>query len=303
MDALVQISELKFKDGFVPINGAKIYYKLFESRGSKMKAICLHGGPGGSHDYILPLAKLSKRGITTLFYDQYASGRSDETPDYLSRFTVDYYVDEVEQVRKNFFHDEKVFVLGHSWGGILALSYALKYQQHLKGLIACSGLSTVQGYLQNVNRLRDAFPARIRKVMDKYEKLGDYTNPEYLKAVDHFNRKHLLRLNKWSKEALKTMEYLQARKPYLAIQGPNEFTVSGTMKDFEITAKLDQIRVPTLITCGSYDEAGYYVQKPIHDAIKGSKLVIFENSAHMLMWEKEANKWLKTIEDFIKENA
>ena len=99
------------------------------------------------------------------------------------------------------------------------------------------------------------------------------------------------------------MEYLQTRKPYLAIQGPNEFTVSGTMKDFEITAKLDQIRVPTLITCGGYDEAGYYVQKPIHDAIKGSKLVIFENSAHMLMWEKEADKWLKTIEDFIKENA
>src|SRR5690348_8018835 len=116
MDALVQISELKFKDGFVPINGAKIYYKLFESLESKMKVICLHGGPGGSHDYILPLAKLSKRGITTLFYDQYASGRSDETPDYLSRFTIDYYVDEVEQVRNNFFHGEKVFVLGHSWG-------------------------------------------------------------------------------------------------------------------------------------------------------------------------------------------
>ncbi len=266
--------------------------------------LCLAGGPGGSHDYLLPYANLSKRGITTLFYDQYASGRSEETPDYLSRFTVDYYVDEVDKVREKIWgKNEKIFLIGHSWGSILGLAYGLKYQQNLKGLIASSGLASVKTYLANVNRLRAQLPQSVQDALKRSEDRNDTTSPEYQKAVGEFNKRHLLQLDQWPEEAIATTNYLNARKPYVAIQGPNEFTVTGTMKDFEITDQLSTIKVPTLITCGRYDEAGPEVQEPIHEKIKGSELVVFDKSSHMLMWEDQADEYLDTVERFVKKHS
>jgi proline iminopeptidase len=222
-----------YREGYIPIKGAKIYYKIFEAKNEYAKLLCLAGGPGGSHDYLLPFANLSSRGITTLFYDQYASGRSEETPDYMSRFTVDYYVDEVEAVRKAFWGEEKVFLIGHSWGAILGYAYTLKYQQHLKGFIASSGLTSVRAYLANVNRLRAELPVEVQETLARCEGENDTTSADYLKAVGEFNKRHVLQLDEWPEEAAVTGKYLQERKPYVAIQGPNEFTVTGTMKDLD----------------------------------------------------------------------
>jgi proline iminopeptidase len=292
-----------YREGYIPISGAKIYYKIFEAKNEYAKLLCLAGGPGGSHDYILPYANLSSRGITTLFYDQYASGRSEETPDYLSRFAVDYYVDEVEAVRKAFWGKEKIFLIGHSWGAILGYAYALKYQEDLKGLIASSGLTSVKSYLANVNRLRSELPREVQETIAECEKQNDTSSEAYQKAIAEFNRRHVLQLDKWPEEADVTGKYLSSRKPYVAIQGPNEFTVTGTMKDFEITDQLPAIKIPTLITCGRYDEAGPAVAGPIHEKIAGSELVVFDKSSHMLMWEPQAEEYLDTVENFIKKNS
>jgi proline iminopeptidase len=292
-----------FREGFVPIFGAKIYFKIFEAKNPFAKLLCLAGGPGGSHDYILPYANLSRRGITTLFYDQYASGRSEETPDYMSRFTVDYYVDEVEKVRETFWGQEKVFLVGHSWGAILGYAYALKYQEHLRGLIASSGLTSVKAYLANVNKLRAELPTEVQETLEKCERENDTTSDSYQKAVAEFNKRHVLQVDKWPEEANVTGKFLSSRKPYLAIQGPNEFTISGTMKNFEISDQLPIIKIPTLITCGQFDEAGPAVARPIHEKIAGSEFVIFDKSSHMLMWESQADEYLNTIETFIRKHS
>ncbi|HYB03619.1 MAG TPA: proline iminopeptidase-family hydrolase [Nitrososphaerales archaeon] len=292
-----------YEEGYTTIKGAKIYYKLFKAKDEYAKLLCLAGGPGGSHDYILPYANLSQRGITTLFYDQYASGRSEETPDYMSRFTVDYYVDEVETVRDHFWATERVFLVGHSWGAILGYAYALKYQEHLKGLIASSGLTSVKAYLANVNRLRSELPSEVQETLAKAERENDTTSEAYQKAVAEFNRKHVLQVEPWPEEAVLTGKYLFERKPYVAIQGPNEFSVTGTMKNFEITDQLSKIKIPTLITCGRFDEAGPPVAEPIHEKISGSELVVFDKSSHMLMWESQAEDYLNTIESFIKKHS
>jgi proline iminopeptidase len=292
-----------YREGFVPILGAKIYYKIFEAKNEYARALCVAGGPGGSHDYLLPLANLSSRGITTLFYDQYASGRSEETPDYESRFTVDYYVDEAEAIRNQFWGKDKTFFIGHSWGAILGYAYALKYQEHLKGLIASSGLTSVKAYLAHVNKLRSELPLEVQETLAKAERENDTTSEAYLKAVGEFNKRHVLQLDVWPEEANVTGKYLFERKPYVAIQGPNEFSVTGTMKNFEITDQLPKIKIPVLITCGRYDEAGPAVAGPIHDKIPGSELVIFEKSSHMLMWEEQADEYLNTVENFIQKNA
>lgn len=289
---------MNFKEGFFDIYGIKIYYKIFNADKAYANLITLHGGPGGTHDYLLPLAELSNRGINVLFYDQFGCGRSEE-PD-VSKFTVEYAVEEVEKVREQAFGSSKVFLLGHSYGGMLALAYALKYQSNLKGLIVSSGLSSVPLTVQEMRRLIERLPRKYKEAIKKYEAINDFNNPEYLEAVNYFYRKHLFRTDEYPEEVKRTFEYLAKRRVYSIMNGPNEFTIVGTIKDFDVTDQLNKITIPTLITVGRYDEVTPRVAKVIHKGIKGSKLVILKNSSHMCMWE-EKDTYLKIVEDFIKE--
>jgi proline iminopeptidase len=289
---------LETLEGYYSIKGLKIYYKKVGSGNKRL--LTLHGGPGASHDYLSPLAKLGERGITVLFYDQFGCGRSEEPSD-LSLFTVDYGVEEVEEVRKAAFGDTKVYLLGHSYGGLLALAYALKYQSNLKGLIISSGLSCVPFAVQEMNRLKSELPADIRLTLDKYESLQDFTNPEYLKAVEHFYKNHLLRLEKTPEDVQKSLDYTTKRKVYGFMNGPNEFTITGVIKDWDQTGNLNKIRVPTLITVGKYDEVTPNVARLIHQNIPNSKLKMFENSSHMAMWE-EPKEYLDAVEEFLNLN-
>jgi proline iminopeptidase len=291
--------QMDYKEGFYTIRDVPIYYKLFESPGATKKLIVLHGGPGATHDADLPLAKLSDRGITVLFYDQYGSGKSGETPDFLSRLTTDYYVEEVEAVRRAAFGDEKVFIMGHSWGGMLGLAYAVKHQDRMRGFISTGGISSVPYYTEEVNKIIEALPPEIRTTIQKYESTGDYNNPEYLKAVDYFYHHHLCRLDKWPEEMSVGMRSIETRKVYKTWWGPNEFRATGALKDWDITEHIRSIKIPTLVTTGRYDEVSPNVAKRINDNVPGSKLVTFENSSHCPMWE-EPEPYLRVVDDFIK---
>ncbi|MCY0859218.1 MAG: proline iminopeptidase-family hydrolase [Sulfolobaceae archaeon] len=288
---------MEIEEGYKTIFGIKIYYKLYKT-GSNKKLITLHGGPGGSHDYLIPLADLANYGINVLFYDQFGCGRSDDPKDP-SDYTVEHGVEELEELRKQVFND-KVVILGHSYGGLLALAYAIKYQHNLKGLIVSSGLSSVPYTVKEMQRLIDELPKEYRDAIRKYDSLKDYKNPEYLRAVNYFYSQHLLRLKEMPEPVKKTLEFLEKRKTYEIMNGPNEFTIIGTIKDYDITDKISKIQVPTLITVGRYDEVTPNVAELIHKNIKGSKLVIFEDSSHMAMWE-EREKYLSVVREFIEE--
>jgi len=292
---------MNFKEGYYTIQGVQIYYKLFESPGATKKLISLHGGPGGTYDAEVPIAKLSEKGITALFYDQYGSGKSVETPDFLSRLNTDYYVEEVEAVRRSAFGDEKVYMVGHSWGGMLGLAYAIKYQNHLRGLISTGGISSVPFYTREVNKIIDALPDNIKSTMIKYEAVGDFSNPEYAKAVDYFYHHHLCRLDNWPEELSVGMKSIEERKVYKTWWGPNEFRATGDLKSWDITDQINRIKVPTLVTTGKYDEVSPNVAKLIQRNIAGAKLVQFENSSHCPMWE-EQDAYLNTLEEFIQRN-
>jgi proline iminopeptidase len=291
------------KDGYFNIQGVGIYYKLYEPflPNNGRKLICLHGVPGGSHDYLLPLAKLSERGITTLFYDQFGSGRSEESKDFESRLTVDYHVEEAELVRRAAFGNDTIFLIGSSWGGMLALAYAIKYQRHLRGLITTGGLSSVPFHIRELKRIRAELPEQVQNVLNKYENAGDYGNPEYLKAVDYFYKRHLLRLDEWPEEFLKSMKYTEGRRVYRKWWGPNEFIATGGLKDLDFTSRLQTIRIPTLVTTARYDEVFPNVAELIHNNIENSKIVMFEKSSHLPMWE-EQDLYLKTVENFIEQH-
>lgn len=244
---------------------------------------------------MLPLANLANSGYMVLFYDQLGCGRS-EVPRNLALFTVERGVEELEALRRKM-KLGRVHLLGSSYGGLLALTYALKYQKNLKSLITTGGLANVPLAIDEMNRLKSKLPRRVQKTMERYEQRGKYEHHEYEKATMIFYKRHLLRLKRWPPEQVYTMAHL-SKLVYFTMNGPNEFTIIGNLRYFDITHKLHKIRVPTLVTGGKYDEVTPKVAKNIHDHIKGSEMVIFERSSHMAFWE-EPTRYIEKVGAFL----
>jgi proline iminopeptidase len=284
---------LSQKHGYVKVNGFNLFYETFGSGNEVL--LCLHGGPGAPHDYLLPLGKLGDEHIRVVMYDQLGVGRSEKPTD-TSNFSIEYGAEEVEGLRRAL-DLGKVNLFGSSYGGALALQYALKYQQNVKTLIVAGGLACVQEAVVEMNRLKASLPRDVRETMAKYEEKWAYLHPEYLKAVEVFYRNFFCRRYPWPEEVTRTLNETSI-PVYFSMWGPNEFTAIGTWKDWDIRQKIREINVPTLITVGRYDEVTPTVAKTIHEGIRDSKLLIFENSGHLTMWDEE-DSYLKAVKDFI----
>jgi proline iminopeptidase len=171
----------------------------------------------------------------------------------------------------------KFHVIGSSWGGMLALAYALKYQRHLRSLTTVGGLHSVPMTTREMMRMKNELPKEVRVTLDKYEAAGDYENPTYAEAVMVFYRKHLCRLEKWPEELTYSLDHI-SKPVYHTMNGPNEFTIMGNIRYWDVTDKLSSITVPTLVLTGEYDEVSPKVGRAIHRKIRGSKLVIFRDA-------------------------
>ena len=281
-------------EGNVTALGFRLFYRSFGTPKAGT-VLCLHGGPGATHDYLLPLADLTQYGYRVVLYDQLGCGKS-ELPEGTSLFTIDRGVEEVESVRKALRLGE-VHLMGSSYGGALAIAYALKYQRYLRSLVLTGGFASVPLTVAEMQRLKFELPPDVQAVLRRYEAVGDYEDPEYLKAVREFYNRYLCRLPEWPKEVTYALEHL-SRPVYLTMNGPNEFTIIGNLKNWDVTDHLPTIRVPTLVTVGKYDEVTPTVARSIHRGIQGSKLVVFENSSHLAMWE-ERERYIDVVRKFL----
>ncbi len=284
----------KSTEGYVTVQGIKVYYRMF-GEATKGTVLGLHGGPGATHDYMLPLADLAEYGYRIVLYDEFGCGKT-ELPKNIASLTIEYGVEELEGVRKAL-DLGKIHLIGSSYGGLLAIAYALKYQKNLKSMVTIGGLHNVPLTVTEMERMKSELPLDVVEVLTKYEALGQYDNPEYLKAVDVFYRKHLCRLQEWPKELVYSLEHI-SKPVYFAMNGPNEFTICGNIRYWDVTDQLNKIRVPTLVTGGRYDEVSPKVARGIHKGIKRSKLVTFMNSAHLPMWE-EREKFMAVVRKFL----
>lgn len=289
--------KVEFEDGYIDVNGIKIFYKRF-GKGNSHKLLALHGGPGGTHDYILPIADLASMDFDIVFYDQFGCGKSDY-PKNEADYSLEYAVEEVEGVRKTFFGDSKINLFGNSWGGMLALAYALKYQDRLSTLTSSSGLASVPDTVSEMHRLISLMPEKHRKAIEKHEAERNYDHPDYLAATNYFMRQHLLRMDSIPPEVSRMMLMTNERGTYLKMNGPSEFTIIGLIRDIDFTDKLHTIKVPTLITCGKYDEVTPQIAATIHHRILNSELEIFQESSHLQFWE-ERDKYMQVLSSFIK---
>jgi proline-specific peptidase len=290
-------SDVRIRDGKITVNKLNLYYKRFIPSDVKATLLCLHGGPGMSHDYLLPLSDLSREGVEVIFYDQFGCGRSDE-PENKDDYTVDYGVEEVEGVRQILAPGKKIFLMGSSYGGALALAYSVKYQRNLKGLIVSGGLASVPLTVREMNRLINSLPGWAKYAINKYGSSGDYSNPEYIRAVKEFYRRHLIRMDRVPPEVQKSLEYGDSRNVYRIMNGPNEFTITGTISNWDISEKISSINVPTLITVGEYDEVTPVVAEEIHKRIYNSEIKVFKGCSHLTMWENR-DEYNRTLRDFI----
>ena len=281
-------------EGTIAVPGGNVWYKTIGEGGIPL--LCLHGGPGMAHDYINPLADLADERMV-VFYDQLGCGRS-ERPDDTSLWTIERSVAEVAAVREAL-GLERMHLFGNSWGGWLALQYTLDRQPSLESLIISSSPPSVERAVREMNVLRHRLPADAQEALDQAEATGVFDGPDYLAAVMVFYKRHLCRADPWPPNVEYSMGEGFGSGPYLTMWGPSEFgPVTGNLDGWDITARLGEIRVPTLLTVGRHDEMWPSHMADMQAGIPGSELVVFEESSHMAFVE-EREGYIATVRDFL----
>ena len=293
----------------IPIKTAKGVFNVWTKKvgdNPRIKVLLLHGGPGATHEYFECFDSfLPKEGIEYYYYDQLGSAYSDN-PNDSTLWEIDRFVEEVEAVRVALNLDASNFyLLGHSWGGILATEYALKYQKNLKGLIISNMMPSIPDYVKYANDvLGPKLPAEVLAQIRAFEAKGDYTNPEYLKLItDNYYPEHILRLSadKWPdpvKRAFAKMNY----PLYLKMQGPSEFGVVGdaVLKNWDRKANLKEIAVPTLSIGGEFDTMDPKAMEALAKAVQHGQYLYCPKGSHMSMYDDQQTYFNGLIK-FLKE--
>ena len=286
---------MKIEEGKINVDGYQIWYRRIGDGGIPL--LTLHGGPGAGHDYLEPLEKLATD-RSVIFYDQLGCGKSDQ-PDNRSLWRMERFVAEVHTVRQAL-GLEQVHLLGQSWGGWLAIEYMLSRPQGVVSLILASTSASLPQFVAETTRLKTELPLEIHQTLQRYEALGDYRHPDYEAAVLEFYKRHVCRLDPWPDPLLRTVANLTNNAVYETMNGPNEFIVIGNLKDWDRADRLGEISAPTLITVGRYDELTPACAETLHRGIPNSRMVIFEESAHLAHME-EPDKYCQAVADFMVE--
>ncbi len=276
---------LPVTEGRAKVPGGTIWWKKVGS-GSKAPLLTLHGGPGCGHNYLLPLAALADD-RPVVFYDQLGCGQADSPQDE-KVYTIQRSADEVTAVRKALGLEE-IALFGHSWGSMLAIEYLCQTGgPGVEKLILGGALASVPQANAGMQRLIDQMPNGAGAKLRVLEAAHKTDAPEYQALVDLFYRLHLCRADPPPPEYLASLEIVSKSIAYRVMNGPNEFTIVGVIKDWDRRKDLGKIKVPTLITTGEFDEVTMDCHETIRQGIKGSRLEVFKGCSHMTMDEKPA---------------
>jgi proline iminopeptidase len=255
----------------------------------RVKMLILHGGPGFSHEYLEAMdSYLPKAGIEYYYYDQLGSFYSDQ-PDDPSLWDLPRFVDEVEQVRKALGLDQDDFYLyGHSWGGLLAIEYALAHQDHLKGLIVSNMMASIPAYNEYAkNVLMPQMDPPALAEIERMEEEGDVENPRYMELLtqEHYTR-HILRMppDQWPEPVNRAFAHLNATV-YVTMQGPSELGASGKIEHWDRTADLDRITVPTLVIGARYGTMDPDHLKWMAEQVQHGRFHLCPNGSHLSMYD------------------
>ena len=281
----------------VEVTGGSVWTaRLGPSEGTPI--LLLHGGPGAASYYMIPLAERLAEHRPTIVYDQLGCGRSDQ-PDDTSLWTVDRSVEEVDQVRAAL-GLERCHLLGQSWGGWLSIEYMTRGATGIERLVLASTSASIPEFMAGARGLIEQLPEPHRSVLIELGDRGEYDHPDYLAAVDVFYHRHLCRMEPWPEALVLSSDQMDGNQVYLTMNGPTEFDVIGRLREWDRTADLGRIRVPTLVTCGRYDEITPSCSETITRGIPDARMQVFEQSAHCAHLE-EADDYARIVEAFLSE--
>jgi L-proline amide hydrolase len=262
--------------------------------------VVLHGGPGAAHDYLLALADLARDGRAVVHYDQLGNGRSTHFPDRGADFwTVELFVRELHNLVERLGIAGRHHVLGQSWGGFLAQEYALTQPAGLRALVLANTAASFPDFVAEANRLRAELPQEVEATLRRHEEAGTTGDPEYEQACMVFYRRHVCRLEPWPPEIAEGFAWIE-RDPtvYHTMNGPSEFHVIGSIRDWQAKDRLGEIGAPALIVSGRHDEATPALQHTLRDGIPGAEAVLFEDSSHMPHVE-EREAYMRAVGDWL----
>ena len=276
----------------IPIKTAvgefKVWTKRFGSN-PKIKVLLLHGGPAMTHEYMECFETFFQReGFEFYEYDQLGSYYSDQPKDS-SLWTTERFVDEVEQVRKAIGADKNNFyILGNSWGGILAMEYALKYQQNMKGLLVANMMASAPDYGKYADKvLSKQMKPEILAEIRSLEAKKDFNNPRYMELlIPNYYQQHLCRLKDWPDGLNRASKHVN-NEIYTMMQGPSEFGISGRLAKWDIKKRLPEITIPTLMIGAKYDTMDPKAMEEQSKLVKKGRYLYCPNGSHLAMWDDQ----------------
>ena len=278
----------------IPIATAKGVFRVWTKRignNPTIKVLLLHGGPGLTHEYWEAFdSYFPAAGIEYYYYDQLGSYYSDQ-PDAPELWELPRFVEEVEQVRQALGLDQTNFyLLGHSWGGILAMDYVLKYQRHLKGLLISNMMASIPAYNEYANKvLMPAMDQTVLAEIKRLEAAGQYEDPRYMELLlPHHYVQHFLRLpaEQWPDPVSRAFKHLNP-KIYVPMQGPSELGASGKLVNWERTAELGKIAVPTLVIGARFDTMDPQHMEMMASKVQRGRYLFCPSGSHMAMYDDQ----------------
>ncbi len=271
-----------------PVGSFKVWTKRF-GKNPRIKILLLHGGPAMTHEYMECFETYFQReGFEFYEYDQLGSYYSDQPKDS-SLWTTARFVEEVEQVRQAIGADSSNFyLLGNSWGGLLAMEYALKYQQNLKGLVVANMMASAPDYGRYAEEvLSKQMKPEVLAEIKALEAKADYNNPRYMELlIPNFYKEHLCRLSEWPDGFNRTMKHVNG-EIYTMMQGPSEFGVSGRLATWDIKNRLKEITVPTLMIGAKHDTMDPKAMEEQSKMVKKGRYLFCPNGSHLAMWDDQ----------------
>lgn len=299
-DSGVQVAGIKMIPIKTDVGTFKVWTKTIGNN-PRVKVLLLHGGPAMTHEYMEAFESFfPKEGFEIIEYDQLGSYYSDQPTDS-SLWTTERFVEEVEQVRTALgLTKDNFYLLGNSWGGILAMEYALKYQQNLKGLIICNMMASIPDYEKYNGVLRAQMRPSLVDSLQQYEAKGLFKDPTYQELVfNEYYTKHLCRLPEWPEPVNRCFKHIN-ETIYVMMQGPSEFKVGGRLLTWDRKADLPKITVPTLTVGAKYDTMDPAHMEWMSKQVQNGKYLYCPNGSHLSMWDDQ-QIFMDGVIKFIKE--
>jgi L-proline amide hydrolase len=281
--------------------GLTTWYDVHGEPGDRLPVVLCHGGPGATHDYLLSLRALAAGGRQVVLYDQVGNGNSQHMRDAPADFwTVDLFRRELRALVEHLGWSDGYHVLGQSWGGMLAMEHALEHPPGLRSIVVADSPASISLWVAEANRLREELPTDVQEALTRHEAAGSTASPEYREAMQVFYRRHVCRLDPWPDEVVRTFALMDEDPTvYGTMNGPSEFHVVGTIRDWDITERLGDIDVPTLLLSGRHDEATPRIVGEIRDRIPNAEWVLLEESSHLPHVE-EPERFIEAVEGFLE---